>query len=536
MILYLNFMAKSSQEFKNLGKIPRAGRIPREEGGPPVLRNLGSTALLATLLLFAARCETPSQADEPPAEGRGARPARYAEMLAVVGRAEARDFISVTDEGQTAEGRSLKLVHLNRGGERARWRVFFFGQQHGDEHAGKDALLGLIDDIARNPGHLPEDVDLWIMPMVNPDGAEAGTRANSRGEDLNRDHVLLSQPETRALHGVARRVRPHVSVDCHEFTRDSKDYEEKGWGEWPIIEMDTANYPLLDEGVVKAGERWCERVAPALERAGHNYTRYYLGDVPPNNEWRHSTPEAGDARNGLATYGGLSFIIESGFKRRAADPQADLGRRVAAYTTLLRQFLDDEGPRASDLKAIEEAGRRPLPDFLPTNFFWGNVGRRTTPVRVVELATGRTRVVLTPNFMHDLVIKKSVARPQGYAVEPRAAAVFRPVLDRLGVAYEVSEAPRTLRAETCRLLRIEDQDDPVHDRYGGRQIVERAEAAGRLFPPGTLLIALEGGQSAGVAAVQLLEPCMLYGPYQKPAFRELLGPDGVLPVARVISE
>ena len=46
---------------------------------------------------------------------------------------------------------------------------------------------------------------------------------------------------------------------------------------------------------VRGGVRWCERVAPALAKAGHNYTRYYVGDVPPENAWNHSTLEANDA-------------------------------------------------------------------------------------------------------------------------------------------------------------------------------------------------------------------------------------------------
>ena len=72
-------------------------------------------------------------------------------------------------------------MHLNRGGERADWKVLLFAQLHGNEHAGKDALLTLIDEIAADPSRLPEQVDLWSMPMINPDGAEAGTAQNAAG-------------------------------------------------------------------------------------------------------------------------------------------------------------------------------------------------------------------------------------------------------------------------------------------------------------------------------------------------------------------
>ena len=125
-------------------------------------------------------------------------------------------------EATTSGGRSVYLVHATRGGTPS-FRVLFYAQQHGDEVSGKDALLYMVRDIARDPALLPPDVDLWVLPMMNPDGAEAGTRRNGAGADLNRDHLVLEQPETQALHRVVRRVRPHLSVDCHEFTRDSKE-------------------------------------------------------------------------------------------------------------------------------------------------------------------------------------------------------------------------------------------------------------------------------------------------------------------------
>ena len=127
-------------------------------------------------------------------------PADAATVQRVFASAVEHDWIDVVEIGRSAGGRPLSAVHLARTtGSPKSWRLLFVGQQHGDELAGKDALLQLIVRISEDPEALPTDVDLWIVPVANPDGAAAGRRRNDAGADLNRDHLLLSQPETRAL-------------------------------------------------------------------------------------------------------------------------------------------------------------------------------------------------------------------------------------------------------------------------------------------------------------------------------------------------
>ena len=61
-------------------------------------------------------------------------------------------------------------------------------------------------------------IGVVIVPRVNVDGAAADRRVLASGEDANRDHLLLSQPEVRALHEAMRVLPPHVVFDHHEFS------------------------------------------------------------------------------------------------------------------------------------------------------------------------------------------------------------------------------------------------------------------------------------------------------------------------------
>ena len=368
--------------------------------------------------------------------------------------------------------------------------------------------------------------------MMNPDGAEAGTRRNAAGADLNRDHIALEQPETQALHRVVRRVRPHVAVDSHEFGRDPKSWRAKGWRKWPDITMDGLNNPLFDRGVVAAARRWVDEAAGAEADAGHPFLRYWVGERAAG---RRAAPLGARRRQRPERRRHVRRRSPSSSRRRptrARLPAGDLGNRVDAYLVLYRRFLSGGTRRAEDLAAIERARARPLPAFLPANYLWVNPDATVTEFPVVEAATGRVVKVPTANMMTEMAVKTAVPTPLGYAIIPAAAETFRPLLERHGIPFETLAAPRTVNAETATLVRVEDDFDEVYSRYGGRQIVRRGEARAAELAAGSLFVPLEG--EAAVRAALVLEPAPLYGLYQYPRFKALAGKDGSLPVLRVV--
>jgi hypothetical protein len=461
------------------------------------------------------------------------QPINYSTMAAFLNSLKDKPFIEVTAAAQSIQNRSLYLVHLNRKkGEKNQWRVFFYAQQHGNETSGKDALLYLIRYISEKPKLLPPDVNLWIMPMVNPDGAEADKRRNANDADLNRDHVFLAQPETQTLHKVFRGIMPHVAVDCHEFTRDSRDYTEKGWWEWPVIMMDCANNPLFYPQLYEVGLRWCEKVKPLMKKNGHNYCRYFVGSPPSEGELRYSTPELDDGRNGLGTYQGLSFIIEAGVFRSAQDPNADLAKRVDAYLDLLNQFLRKDKFRKQEMKTIQLARNAKIPDFIPTNYFWANKGQKITNVKVIEAASRKTIEIPTANFMTDLVVKQSVPTPAAYIIDAEAAPEFKSLLDRHGIPFSILEESKTFFVESCQLIRIEEPFDELYSRYENRLIVKPNKAGKKEFPAGSMFVPIQPPH--GIRAILVLEPLQLYGLYHHPQFKKLVKEDNTLPVFRMI--
>jgi len=132
--------------------------------------------------------------------------------------------------GESVRGRPLTAWHLGHVGPdrdpgRRTPTVVLVSTMHGDEPATRRILESLRD------GGAVRGVDLWVLPVVNPDGLASGRRRNAHGVDLNRnfphDWVDLdgshesgprpgSEPETQAVMRFLRQVDPDFVLSFHQ--------------------------------------------------------------------------------------------------------------------------------------------------------------------------------------------------------------------------------------------------------------------------------------------------------------------------------
>jgi protein MpaA len=124
--------------------------------------------------------------------------------------------------GHSVEGRPI--VAYDVGDQASRRKVLVVGCIHGNEPAG-------VEITQRLESSSPRGADLWIVPVLNPDGLAAGTRGNARGVDLNRNFPWrwrplgglydsgrgpLSEPESRLAYRLIERLRPTISIWFHQ--------------------------------------------------------------------------------------------------------------------------------------------------------------------------------------------------------------------------------------------------------------------------------------------------------------------------------
>lgn len=119
--------------------------------------------------------------------------------------------------GQSVQKRSIKMITLGKG----ETKILAWSQMHGNEGTTTKAVFDLL-----NTFRLKEDEQvlsgilnnctLNIIPILNPDGAEAYTRVNANKVDLNRDMQDLSQPESRLLMEQFHKIKPDFCLNLHD--------------------------------------------------------------------------------------------------------------------------------------------------------------------------------------------------------------------------------------------------------------------------------------------------------------------------------
>ena len=100
----------------------------------------------------------------------------------------------------TTNHRQLLGVHIYKGEPQGKPKFLYSSTMHGDEVTGMILMLRLIDELCTSTDsrivNLLNDVDIYILPLTNPDGTYAGgnstvsgaTRANGNSIDLNRNY------------------------------------------------------------------------------------------------------------------------------------------------------------------------------------------------------------------------------------------------------------------------------------------------------------------------------------------------------------
>lgn len=92
---------------------------------------------------------------------------------------------------------------------------------HGNEPSGREGCFMMIRELAFSDDpkvlEILSGATVLIVPSINGDGRAANARGNAAGQDLNRDHARITQPETQAFARFLRDYAPQVMVDGHEY-------------------------------------------------------------------------------------------------------------------------------------------------------------------------------------------------------------------------------------------------------------------------------------------------------------------------------
>ena len=126
--------------------------------------------------------------------------------------------------GESVQHRPIVAWHLGQP-KPGRRTVLIVSTMHGNERQIQQIPEALRD------GHRIKGADIWVLPVMNPDGLAHDTRQNAHGVDLNRNfptqwvHTTghyasgpraASEPETRAVMRFLLKIRPDRMISFHQ--------------------------------------------------------------------------------------------------------------------------------------------------------------------------------------------------------------------------------------------------------------------------------------------------------------------------------
>jgi len=414
------------------------------------------------------------------------------------------DLAQAETWGYSVDGQALTALKYSdpqlHAQDSERLRVVIVGSQHGaSEAAGGEALLVLARQLLQ-PRMLPllQVMDIFLLPNANPDGRDRESSKNANGKNLNRDYVLLSQPESCALDAALARIRPHVVLDAHESAAlKRKTLGREGYLTEFEAQLDFANNPAVALRV----QAFCEHeiMEPLLERirTGGLPAQRYIKEIHSTRQLlTHGSVTAKGLRNKAGICGALSFLLETRMDPRDGSYSSYRNIQVRRSKQLycIHHFLSHVASLATPIKRVAES-MSVLPHHCVLNAkFVEHPQEPRTRLPLRRIDTQEVTEIEFVNHGH-MRLHAPILRPECYYISEHVA-LFEQLLSRHSLAIERISRTELVRATALQFTATGEgfnEDIEVQERLIELQL-----------QTGWLCVSLN--QPRGLLLPQLLEP------------------------------
>ncbi len=348
--------------------------------------------------------------------------------------------------GKSVKGKSIYTVEIANDKKNNKTKVLFFAQQHGNEPGGKEGMLLMLAKFANHElDYLLDSLDIYIIPQLNPDGADVNWRRNAADVDPNRDHLIMESPEVQALHRYFDSLMPHMSVDFHEYFPYTDSWKEFGYLKQFDVQLGALTNTNIDPGILDYSKK---KALPFVEKqvkhAGFSYFEYTLGHLPGNERMRHSTVDINDGRQSVGIMNTLSFIVEG---LNGKDSTERIKERALVQYEIGRALANFAYKNASTIRNLVDEAREDLKNGQPQN-----VGIRLEHVKdsqkllypVKSIDTGNDTTFVIDAYHTKVISELTVKKPKAYLV-PKKDNLLTAILEKHNVQYK--EIPANLEED-----------------------------------------------------------------------------------------
>lgn len=397
-------------------------------------------------------------------------------------------------------------------------RLLLVGSVHGaSEAAGCEALLCLARSVLLGEQRQLLDVfELVFIPNANPDGRDADSFRNGNAVNINRDFVLLGQPESRALDAAVRHYAPAVVLDAHESAvLKRKTLGQEGYLTAFEAQFDIASTPAIPAALRRFGtDILLPQLIGGVQARGLHAQRY-IGEIRSLAQpITHGGLTLHTFRNKAGLRGPLTVLLETPMEPKAGHYPTfrDIGSRVRKQLLCMQVFLDcvrvnAPAIRAAQARAVPEMDE---PDCALNGSYLRDPPDATITLPLRERASG-ARVESTFADHRAVIAQGPLRIPPHYFVTAHSG-LFAELLARHGVAFETLAHAIEARV--------------VSEVFAGGEAPETACAQidevthTRTIPAGSLRVPLSGSDRRLVPL--LLEPRSTSSVFRYASFARLL--------------
>jgi hypothetical protein len=332
------------------------------------------------------------------------------------------DFLNVDIIGKSVEGRNLYALKFSNslfGEDASKIKVLIFAQQHGDEQSGKEGALIFARELLRQQKiYLFDKIDLVLIPQMNPDGSEIDTRFNANGMDLNRNHLILTEPETIAMHKLFDEYLFEVTMDVHEYYPYTEDYLSYGYIKYFDEQVGTTTNPNVSERIRSfSNTEYLQFIRSYLNERNFTFHNYIPGGPPEINLIRYSTYDINDGRQSLGIQNSFSFIQEG---KNGKDSIDNIQRRAEGQASGMMGFLEFVYLNNDKIKSLVNEEREKLTsgemsDSVAIQMEHVNNGEKLI-VSLRSLYSNTDSLITVSDFRPVVKSIYDVERPLGYLI------------------------------------------------------------------------------------------------------------------------
>ncbi|NMH68009.1 peptidase M14 [Bacillus sp. RO3] len=423
------------------------------------------------------------------------------EMLAYIQQLEAKSpYLTVKSIGTSQEGRSIPALYFTKdkrispGLLSKKPIVWMQSQIHGNEPASGEAVLAIANRLTGEWGEdMLDDINVIVIPRINPDGSYSFSRQLANGLDGNRDHIKLESPEVTAVHKEFNKYSPEVIIDAHEYSVYSSAFRQVGEAgalKYHDVLIQSGRNLNIPERIRTMSDRlFQEPVLSDLESKGISGDTYYTSGLNEEGEIQitEGSTEPRIGRNAFGLAPSFSFLVES---RGIGIGREDFARRVHAQIATHEKILTQTADHARQIKYLVASERMNLVkkgllpnDNDPIIIDSENKELSDQTLEMVDIATG-TIEDIPVNYFSSTDAEPTVVRerPTAYLLMPDQKEIAEKLKNQ-GLKGFTLPKDVSLPAESYTVTKKEDRGE-----YEDRQLVDvetKVSKGETTFPKGS---------------------------------------------------